>query len=144
MGNFGKVKEDLFGKKVWIFEIPRECKILLSLGKNLRFSFALRRTSIKSLANTELDSYSSHSQDIVGEVYDAFMIFYPFSTKKLDISVISFRMQSTNRIHFNVQQKVNQRHSARTKSVSGKFAIKIKGQQTEEKSSIVCTHLTYY
>ena len=77
MGNFGNVKnEDLFGKKTWIFEIPCECKILLPLGKIPRSSLAILGTSLKSVINSGLDSYSSHAKDIVGEAY-VFIIFYP-------------------------------------------------------------------
>ena len=85
VGNFGEINdEDLFGKKIWIFEIPCEGQILLSLGKNPRSSFAVRKTSLKHLINTKLDSYSSLSEDIVGEAY-ALMVFHSFSTKKFDI-----------------------------------------------------------
>ena len=72
------------------------------LSKNPSSSFAVGGTSLKSLINTGLDSYPLNSKDIVGEAY-AFIIFHPFSTKKLDISVIPFRMQSINQTHFIVQ-----------------------------------------
>ena len=86
--NFGKITdEDLFGKKIWFFEIPCECKILLPQSKNPRCSFTERGTCLKSLINTRLDSYSSLSEDIVGEAY-AFMVFHPFSTEKLDRCLI--------------------------------------------------------
>ena len=99
--NFGKIKnEDLFGKIIWIFEIPCECKILLPLSKNPRSSFAVSKTSLKSLINTKLDSYSSLSEDLVGKAY-AFMVFHPFSTEKFDISVVIFCMQLINKIYFN-------------------------------------------
>ena len=100
VGNFGKVKDDLLGKKTWVLEILCECKILLPLSKNPISSFVVRGTTPKSLINTGQDSYSSNSKHIVGVAY-VFMVFHPFSTKKLDISVVPFRMQSINQIHFN-------------------------------------------
>ena len=92
VGNFGKI-EDLFGRKMWIIEILCECKILLSLSQNLRCSFAVRGTSLKSLIGIRLDSYSSHFKDIVGEAY-AVMVLHPFSVEKLNIFVVLFCMQS--------------------------------------------------
>ena len=82
------------------WEILERLEMKICLGKKYE-GFAVRWISLKSLINTGLDSYSSHSKDIVGEVY-AFMIFHPFFIKKLDISVIPFCMQSIIKIYFNV------------------------------------------
>ena len=70
------------------------------LSKNPRCSFAVHGTSLKSLINSILDFYISHSKDIVGEAY-AFMVFHPISTKKLNIFVVLFCMQSIKQIHCN-------------------------------------------
>ena len=119
-----------FERKYGFLRYRVNAKSCFPQSKNSRSSFAVRRISLKNLINTGLDSYSSHSKDKVGEAY-AFMIFHPFSTKKLDISVIPFRMQSINQIHFNVQQKSKPVSFCQKKDplfVSDKSTIKIEGQ----------------